>query len=172
MKTISAKELVSLNKNQNLFILDVRDHDEFVSKHIPESTTIPLDELQNKVNELPKDQTIYLLCQCGNRSAKALQILNKMGFNNTVNVEGGIEKYEKWENNLIKMTKIFSLSRQAQICYALLTLAGIILAYLVHPNFIWFSVVIASGLFIAGITGFCVITTLIIKMPWNKDYRA
>lgn len=171
MKTISADEFAKRVQEDNPFILDVRDPDEFLTKFIPNSKILPLDELRSRINEIPKDQTVYLLCQCGNRSAKAISELEALGYSNVINVEDGIEGYEKRGGATQSKRKGFTLARQAQITYGFLTLLGIILASFVHSKIIWFSTGIAAGLLVAGLTGFCLITAILIRMPWNKDYR-
>src|SRR4030067_3254391 len=50
------------------FVLDVRTQEEWDEYHAPNTTLIPLDQLQARLNELPKDQPIVVVCRSGNRS--------------------------------------------------------------------------------------------------------
>jgi rhodanese-related sulfurtransferase len=74
------------------FVLDVRTPDEWNDFHAPNTTLIPLDELANRVNELPKDQPILVVCRSGNRSQTGRDILLQAGFNAT-SMEGGLNAW-------------------------------------------------------------------------------
>ena len=77
------------------FVLDVRTPEEWNDFHAPNTTLIPLDELANRVNELPKDQPILVVCRSGNRSQAGRDILLQAGFNAT-SMEGGLNA---WKNS-------------------------------------------------------------------------
>jgi len=53
---------------EGTFVLDVRTPEEWNEFHAPNTTLIPLDELATRVNELPKDQPIVVVCRSGNRA--------------------------------------------------------------------------------------------------------
>lgn len=56
---------------------------------------IPLGELNNRLQELPDDQAIYVICRSGNRSQQATQLLVRAGFAQVHNVQGGMLAYEQ-----------------------------------------------------------------------------
>src|SRR5512141_2916713 len=62
------------------FLLDVRRQDEWDQYHAIGATLIPLDELPNRLNELPKDKKIVVICHSGNRSKPGRDILLQNGF--------------------------------------------------------------------------------------------
>jgi len=68
---------------EGAFVLDVRTAEEWNEYHAPNTTLIPLDELAARVNELPKDQPIVVVCRSGNRSQTGRDILLQAGFNAT-----------------------------------------------------------------------------------------
>ncbi|MCD2444296.1 rhodanese-like domain-containing protein [Agromyces sp. SYSU K20354] len=70
-------------------ILDVREPSEHLRAHIEGTIDIPLGELVARVDELPRDTTVYVLCHVGGRSAQAVQYLEAQGFD-AVNIDGGI----------------------------------------------------------------------------------
>ena len=72
-------EVASLDPATTL-LLDVRRSDERAGGFIPGSTHIPLDELRERVNELPHDREIIAYCQSGQRSYNAARILSQHGF--------------------------------------------------------------------------------------------
>jgi len=67
-------------RDAGAFILDVRQPEEWNEFHVPDSTLIPLGELASRVDELPKDQEIVIVCRSGNRSVQGRDILLDAGF--------------------------------------------------------------------------------------------
>lgn len=80
-------------RQEGAFILDVREPSEWNEKHIPDSTLIPLGELSSRVDELPKDQEIVVICRSGNRSQTGRDILLNAGFENVTSMAGGINDW-------------------------------------------------------------------------------
>ena len=70
-------------------MLDVRTPEEWNEYHIPGSTLIPLDQLETRLNEVPKDKDVVVVCRSGNRSLSATRQLASAGFN-VVNLRGGM----------------------------------------------------------------------------------
>jgi adenylyltransferase/sulfurtransferase len=79
-----------LEAGDDLFILDVREPNEYQINRIPGSTLIPLGELPRRYQELPKDKEIIAHCKMGGRSAKAQDFLKSVGISNVKNLKGGI----------------------------------------------------------------------------------
>jgi rhodanese-related sulfurtransferase len=71
------------------FVVDVRRQDEWDAYHAPNTHLIPLDELPNRLSEIPKDQEILVICHSGNRSKQGQAILTKAGYN-AVSMTGGL----------------------------------------------------------------------------------
>jgi rhodanese-related sulfurtransferase len=78
---------------QGAFFLDVRSQDEWNQFHIAGSTLIPLDELQNRLNELPKNQDIVVVCLSGHRSQSGVTILQQAGFKQVSCLSGGLQAW-------------------------------------------------------------------------------
>ncbi len=91
---IDAKTLDGLRNNPDVFIVDVREDYEFAAGHIPEATLIPLGQLSNRLNEIPKDKTVVAVCRSGNRSGQATEILRQAGFD-AHNMTGGMISWEQ-----------------------------------------------------------------------------
>ncbi len=90
-RDITAPELKRrLDAGDDLFILDVREPNEYQINRIPGSTLIPLGELPRRYQELPKDREIVAHCKMGGRSAKAQDFLKSVGFSKVKNLTGGI----------------------------------------------------------------------------------
>lgn len=75
------------------FILDVREQDEWDALHIPDATLIPLGQLENRLNEVPRDQEVVVVCRSGNRSATGRDILLQAGFKNVTSMAGGMNDW-------------------------------------------------------------------------------
>ncbi len=88
---ITVEELKGrLDRNEKLFILDVRNPEEFQICRIPGSTLLPLPELPNRFKELNADQEMIVHCKSGMRSLKATNFLRQQGFQKVKNLKGGI----------------------------------------------------------------------------------
>ena len=79
-----------MDKKENLFVLDVRNPNEWQICKIPGTVLLPLPELAQRFGELPKDREIIVHCKSGMRSAKAIQFLRERGYRNLRNLTGGI----------------------------------------------------------------------------------
>jgi rhodanese-related sulfurtransferase len=88
-RTITVSEAYQ-KYTQGTFLLDVRRQDEWDMYHVVNTTLIPLTELPDRLNELPRDKPIVIICHSGNRSGQALDILLKAGFTQVVSMEGGL----------------------------------------------------------------------------------
>ena len=73
-------------------LIDVRTPKEVARGTIPGAINIPLDELRERLAELPKDKTIYVTCQVGLRGYLATRILRDNGFR-AKNLDGGYKLY-------------------------------------------------------------------------------
>lgn len=78
---------------ENIFLLDVRTPDEFSLDTLPGAVNIPLDELRDRLAELPKDKMIYTFCAVGLRGSLAYRILVQHGFEKVRNLSGGLKTY-------------------------------------------------------------------------------
>lgn len=85
-----------------MFILDVREEAKWKQDHIPGSVNIFSGYLENRVEELPKNRPIIVICNIGNRSSLATSILHRAGFTNIHNVLGGMIA---WKNSGYELSK-------------------------------------------------------------------
>lgn len=70
-------------------LLDVRTLEEYAEGHIKGALLIPVQELQQRISEVPKDRQVYVYCRSGVRSVRASNILVKAGYTRIENVQGG-----------------------------------------------------------------------------------
>lgn len=85
VKMSLVRELVETGK----YILDVREKNEWDEGHIINAWHIPLSELRGRINEIPRDQPVYIHCRSGQRSYNAALALQHRGYNNVYNISGG-----------------------------------------------------------------------------------
>ncbi len=87
---VSAPELEALRKNNRVQILDVRAVSEFEEHHMEEAINIPAPDLRERYRELDKEKQYYVICSTGHRSTLAISLLLQRGFEQLVNVAGGM----------------------------------------------------------------------------------
>jgi len=93
-----ANRLQGENGNDALYI-DVREHDEYVAGHVEGMLNFPLSNLEESMKKIPKDIEVVIICQSGNRSMQAAELFQRNGYENIVNVEGGINS---WQGKLVQ----------------------------------------------------------------------
>ena len=89
---VDIESILDAPRDQRPFVLDVRTPEEFAEGQIPEAVNIPLDELRNRLGEIPKDREIAAYCQVGQRGYLATRILLQEGFR-AANIGGGYKTY-------------------------------------------------------------------------------
>lgn len=97
MQTITAAELKARldSGDLNALLIDVREQDEWDIAHIPQAKLVPLQTIPTYAPNLPKETQIIIHCKAGMRSAKACEYLSSIGFENVVNVTGGMDAFQK-----------------------------------------------------------------------------
>ncbi|QJD87653.1 sulfurtransferase TusA family protein [Cohnella herbarum] len=81
-----------LDAKESLVIVDVREPAEYAFNHIPGAKSIPLGELDKRLDEISMSDDIYVICRTGRRSGYACQLLNEKGYRVT-NVEPGMSEW-------------------------------------------------------------------------------
>jgi rhodanese-related sulfurtransferase len=92
-RNVSSEEAKQLIDNKDVVVLDVRTPEEYQEGHIPNAILIPLQELENKLNELDKKDHYLVVCRSGNRSAQASEVLTSNSFANIYNMTGGMNNW-------------------------------------------------------------------------------
>ena len=134
---------------------------------------LPLDKLDAAAfltSRGRSDVSLYVLCQSGSRAAKAIEKFQRAGFQDCVQVEGGIEA---WVEAGLPVErgggKVLPLMRQVQITVGIVSTAGAALALGVNVHFAIIPLVTGCGLLFAGLTGTCGLALLLARMPWNRQ---
>ena len=91
MQNISATEMQKIIKmNPDTYLLDVRTLGEYTQKRIKGAYLIPIDQVQKRINEIPKHQAIMVYCETGMRSAQVGRYLDSLGYKSVSNLSQGI----------------------------------------------------------------------------------
>ena len=78
---------------EGVYFLDMRTQEEWDDFHAPNSTLIPLDQLESRLGELPQDEQIVVVCRSGSRSQAGRDILLSNGFEQTTSMAGGLNAW-------------------------------------------------------------------------------
>jgi rhodanese-related sulfurtransferase len=92
-KTLHAKQ----QSGENVFVLDVRETEEFKAGHIEGAVNVPIRTLANNGSQLPQDKNapVAVVCKSGIRAAYATMALKMLGYTNVKDVVGGMLAWEK-----------------------------------------------------------------------------
>ena len=88
MNSITPADYVAADLGEHL-LLDVRQPEEWASAHVEGAALIPLGELVARLDEVPADRPVYVMCHAGGRSAQATAYLEQAGYD-AINIDGGI----------------------------------------------------------------------------------
>lgn len=174
MKHISVpsfKEVISAEKsNPSVDFINVCTSDEYKEKHIAGVRSVPLDEIERRIGEFKDKKTIYVHCRSGRRGVTAIEKLSALGVQaELVNVEGGIVAWEEAGYGTAKISSKISLTRQTFIAAGSLVILAHACALLISPGWLLLSAAIGTGLVYAGFTGWCGMTLMLARMPWNRE---
>ena len=90
-QNISARDVKSLmEKNKNIYLLDVRTPQEYSQGRLAGSVLIPLGEFERRIREVPKNKIIIVYCAVGSRSKPAASFLSQQGYKDVYNMTDGI----------------------------------------------------------------------------------
>ena len=90
VRQLSPADLAERLRTGDVAVVDVRAESEFAAGRLPGAMNIPVGQLPNRLDALPRDRLVVLQCQSGGRSSIAASVLVARGFANVVNLTGGI----------------------------------------------------------------------------------
>ena len=82
-----------ISGGKEVALVDVREPFEFEIARIPNSQLIPLGTIPARLAEIPRTETTVVMCKSGVRSARAIEFLREQGFENLLNLEGGLDAW-------------------------------------------------------------------------------
>jgi rhodanese-related sulfurtransferase len=94
MTEISVGELKRRHDaGDDVVLLDVREPDEVATASIPWATVVPMREVPARMSEIPRDKPLVVMCHHGGRSERVAQFLEANGYQNAINLVGGIDAW-------------------------------------------------------------------------------
>lgn len=91
MQNISATDMQRIIKQTpDIYLLDVRTLGEYTQKRIKGAHLIPIDQVQKRINEIPKNRPIIVYCETGMRSSQVGRYLDSLGYRDVANLSQGI----------------------------------------------------------------------------------
>lgn len=173
MKQISVhsfKEVVAAEAdNSTIDFINVCTPAEYKEKHIPGVRNVPLADISGHVGEFNGKQTVYVHCRSGNRATAAIEALRAGGVTaELVNVAGGLLAWDEAGFETKSLTSRLPIMRQVLLTAGLLVLIGFMLGWFVNELYFLLAGFVGAGLTFAGATGWCGMSFLLARMPWNK----
>jgi adenylyltransferase/sulfurtransferase len=93
---ISARQLQEMiSGGKKVALVDVREPFEFEIARIPNSHLIPLGTIPERLADIPRTETTVVMCKSGVRSARVIEFLREQGFENLLNLEGGLDAWRE-----------------------------------------------------------------------------
>lgn len=90
-------------------IIDAREEDEYALSHIKGAVNIPLSQFRDRLDEIPKDQPVYVHCRSSQRSYNMVRALGQLGFDHVYNLDGsflGVSEYEYFNDVVLNREPI------------------------------------------------------------------
>jgi rhodanese-related sulfurtransferase len=100
MKRITVTELSELMDKGDVFVLDVREEAELDFGKINGSHLIPMGQIEERMEEIPKDKKIVTYCRTDNRSSMIANLLESKGFSDVSFLEGGILEWGQIDDSI------------------------------------------------------------------------
>ena len=173
IQTLSPKAAQELMA-QGAQLVDIRSADEHAREHIAEARHIPLDQFPS-TGSLPVSASVVIFhCRSGQRTRmNASKLEASCGGSGaevqTYILEGGLDAWKSAGLPVVKdASQPLELQRQVQIAAGAMIVLGFVLGISVSPWFHLLSGFVGAGLMFAGISGFCGLARLLVRMPWNR----
>ncbi|MGI5246183.1 rhodanese-like domain-containing protein [Dactylosporangium sp. CA-139066] len=78
----------------DVFLLDVREDDEFAAGHAPGAFHVPMMQIPARLDDIPEDRDVVVVCRVGGRSAQVVAFLQQNGRDRSINLDGGMQSWE------------------------------------------------------------------------------
>ena len=149
-------------------LVDVRSADEFAAGHVPGAANIPFEQIEQRLGDLNREQTLVLICKGGTRATMAAQRLqDKRG--NLMVLTGGTDAWAQAGMPLVASAKSrWPMDRQVRLAAGLLVLGSVLVSLTIYTPMIYLAGLVGLGLTGAGLTDFCPMGVFLSKLPWNR----
>ncbi len=166
MELLDPKIVKQKISDNTTLLIDIRSNNEYLSEHIDGAININPDDIKNYNY---KDKNVIFYCLSGVRTQRLKEKLITLPSQKSFIMKDGINGWKIAGYTTVKNHKYhMTIMQQVQVTISLLLFISLLLSYTISP---WFSLIIlciATGLMVAGITGFCGMAAFLSKMPWNR----
>ena len=156
-------------------LIDVRTPGEFETVHIPTARNLPLDRLEEHVDDLRElassDAEVVLVCRSGNRAHQAQDALAAEGLPPLPILEGGMLAWQAGDGPVVQDVIRWDLDRQVRFAAGVIVLLSV-LASIVWPPARFVAGALGAGLVFAAVTNTCGMGLLLAKLPYNRPRTA
>lgn len=161
---VAARQLMA----KGALLVDIRGAGEHAREHIGEARHLPMEQLLNGAG-IENAPAVIFHCRSGNRTLLNAGALAACADCQAYILEGGLDAWKKAGLPVVlDATQPMELQRQVQIAAGAMILLGTLLGTFVAPGFYLIPGFIGCGLIFAGLSGFCGLARLLMKMPWNR----
>lgn len=173
MERIDATAAAALVQSGALLV-DIRDRDEHAREHIPGACHRPLPVLAQSPLPGTASGIVVFHCRSGMRTASNAPALSAAAGNHCTAylLDGGIDAWKRAglpvEHDA---SQPLELNRQVQIAAGALIVLGATLGFTVSPAWHALPAAIGAGLVFAGVSGFCGLARVLVRLPWNRALR-
>jgi rhodanese-related sulfurtransferase len=170
LKTIAPSRAAELMRS-GAVLVDIREADEHARERIPGARHHALSRIDAENPARPGDNVLIFHCRSGARTkANAPRLANAAAGCEVFILEGGIDAWKKAGlPTALDREQPIEINRQVQITAGSLVLVGVLLGWLIRPEFYLLAALVGTGLTFAGLTGFCGMARLFAVMPWNRQ---
>ncbi|NVD99294.1 rhodanese family protein [Massilia sp. BJB1822] len=155
---------------QGALLIDIRTADEHARERIAQARHLPLERLQAGADgALPAGRTVIFHCRSGQRTRLQASALAACVAGPAYALEGGLDGWKRAGLPVLRdASQPLELQRQVQIAAGSMIVLGTALGATVTPWLHLLPGFVGCGLVFAGVSGFCGLARLLLKMPWNR----
>lgn len=170
LQRVTANELqAQVAPGKECQVVDVREFAEYDAEHIAGARLLPLSTFEQRLGEIDRNRTVYVVCRSGTRATQAAERLQQFGHPDVRILEGGLQAWVAAGHAVERgASRVWSLERQVRGVAGGLVLVGVLLAWLVHPGFVVLAAFVGVGLVFAAVTDTCGMGMVLARMPWNQ----
>lgn len=103
MRELAAQAAAALREASEVLFLDVREQWEHALCHIAGDLHIPMGQIATRLNEIPQDRSLIVVCHHGMRSRQVAEFLVSRGFTDVANLNGGIDAWARVVDTELKL---------------------------------------------------------------------
>ncbi len=155
--------------DKGAMLIDIRATNEHAREHIEQARHIPMEQLAGQTLPATDATAVIFHCRSGNRTLIQAQALADCAPGNGYMLAGGLDAWKKAGLPVVAdHSQPLELQRQVQITAGAIIVLGAVLGATVSPWFHALSGFVGVGLMFAGVSGYCGMARLLMKMPWNR----